>query len=78
MWSYFKYREVPYNLKQVPVLFILPKRSKIYGTNYAHFCGSFIWTRLLNLVKSSKSISEFKNIFKKIGILDCEFMIYKR
>ena len=26
IWSYFKYREVPYNLKQVPVLFILPEK----------------------------------------------------
>ena len=43
MWSYFKYREVPYNLRRGPVLFILPARSTIYGTNSVHFCVSLIW-----------------------------------
>ena len=48
-----------------PVLFIPPTRSKIYGTNSVHFLGSLIWKRLPNLVKSSRSISEFKNVIKK-------------
>ena len=43
MWSYFKYREVPYNLRRGSVLFILPARSTIYGTNSVHFCVSLIW-----------------------------------
>ena len=29
MWSYFKYREVPYNLRQDPVLFIPPASSPV-------------------------------------------------
>ena len=65
MWSYFKYRKVPYNLRRGPVLFIPPARSTIYGTNSAHFLGSLIWNRLPNLVKSTRSISEFKNAIKK-------------
>ena len=28
--SYFKYREIPYNFRQDPVLFIPPTRSTIY------------------------------------------------
>ena len=77
MWSYFKYRKVPYNLRRGPVLFIPPARSTIYGTNSA-----FSWVRNLewlpNLVKSSGSISEFKNVIKKIGIIDCGCMICRR
>ena len=68
MWSYFKYRKVPYNLRWGPVLFIPPARSTIYGTNSVHFLGSLIWNGLPNLVKSSRSISEFKNVIKTIGI----------
>ena len=69
MWSYFKYRKVPYNLRWGPILFIPPARSTIYGTNSVHFLGSLIWNRLPNLVKSSKSISEFKNVIKISEIL---------
>ena len=69
MWSYFKYRKVPYNLRRGPVLFIPPARSAIHGTNSAHFLESLIWNRLPNLVKSSRSLSEFKNVIKKSEIL---------
>ena len=75
MWSYFKYREVPHNLKRGPVLFILPARSTIYGTNSVNFLGSLIWNKLSNLVKSSRSIFELKNVIKKIGNIDCGCMI---
>ena len=69
MWSYFKYRKVPYNLTRGPVFFIPPTRSTIYGTNSVHFLGSLIWNRLPNLVQSITSISEFKNVIKKSEIL---------
>ena len=71
LWSYFRYRQVPYNLRLVPVLFIPPARSTIYGTNSVHFRGSLIWNKLPNLVKSSRLICEFKNIFKKMGHIKC-------
>ena len=70
IWSYFKYREVPYNLKRGPELFIPSVRSTIYDTNSVHFRESLIWNKLSNLVKSSRSIFEFKNIIKKVGIID--------
>ena len=78
MWSYFKYREVPYNLSRGPVLLIPPARSTIYGTNFVHFLGSLIWNRLPNLIKSSRSVSEFQNFIKEIGNIDCGCMIYTR
>ena len=78
MWSYFKYREIPCNLRRGPVLFIPPARSITYGTNSVHFYGSLTWNKLPNLVKSSRSISEFKDVIKKIGNVDCGCMICRR
>ena len=78
MQSYFKYRKVPYNLMRSPVLFIPPARSINYGTNSVHFLGSLIWNGLPNIVKSSKSISEFKNTIKKIGNIERGCMICRR
>ena len=78
MWSYFKYREVRYNLRRGPVLFIPPARSTIYGANSVHFRGSLIWNKLPNLVKSSRSILEFRNIIKKMGNIGCGCVIYRR
>ena len=59
MWSYFKYRKVPDNLRRGLVLFIPTARFTIYGTNSVHFLWSLIWNRLPNLVKSSRSIYIF-------------------
>ena len=78
MWSYFKYREVSYNLRRGPILFIPPARSTICDTNSVHFRGPLIWNRLPNLVRSSRSISEFKNVIKKIKNIDCGCMICRR
>ena len=78
MWSYFKHRKVPHNLRHGPVLFISPLSSTFYGTNSVHFLGSLIWNGLPNLVKSTRSISEFKNVIKKIRNIDCECMICRR
>ena len=33
MWSNFKYKKIPRNLRRSPILFIPPARSAIYGTN---------------------------------------------
>ena len=76
MWSYIKDREVLYNRRRGPVLFIIPAGS--YGTDSVDFCGFLICNKLLNLVKCSRSISEFKNIIKKIGITDSGYMICRR
>ena len=65
MWSYCKYREVLYNLRGSPVLFISPARSTIYGTNSAHFRGSLIWNKLPDLVKSSTSYLNLKILSRK-------------
>ena len=66
-----------YNLRRGPALFIPPARSTTYGTNSMHFRGSLIWNRLPNML-TSRSISEFKNVIKKIGKIDCGCMICRR
>ena len=69
MWSYFKYRKVPYNLRRGPVLFIPPARSTMYGTDSVHFIGSLIWNRLPNLVKFSSQYLNLRMLSKKSEIL---------
>ena len=71
MWSHFKYRVVPYKLRRGPGLLIPPAWS-------VHLRGSLVWNKLPNLVKSGSSISEFKNIIKKIENIDCGCMICRR
>ena len=78
MWSYFKYREVSYDLRRGPVLFIPPARSTTYCTNSVYFLGSLLWNKLPNLVKSNRSISEIKIAIKKIRNIDCGCMICRR
>ena len=78
MWSYLKYRKVLRTTFYVPVLFISSASSTFYSTNSVHFLGSLIWNGLLNLVKSTRSISEFKNVIKKIRNIDCGCMICRR
>ena len=58
--------------------FISPTNSTIYGNNYVHFRGSLISNKFTNLVKFSRSISEFENIIMKIGNIDCGCMISGR
>ena len=70
MSSYFRYREVPHDLRWGPVLFIPPTRSTIFGTNSVYFLGSLIWNKLHNLIKSSRSISEFWLLARKSEILE--------
>ena len=78
MWSYFKYREVPYKLRRGPVLFIPAARCTIYGNNTVNFLGSLIRNRLPNFAKSSSSIFEFQNVIKKTENIDCGCMICRR
>ena len=56
MWSYFRYREVPYNLRWGPIIFTPPARSSIYSFNSVHVRWFLIWNKLPNLVKSSRPI----------------------
>lgn len=53
MWSFFKHREVSYDIRLYLALFISPERSTVYNTNLVRFCGSLIWNKLIVLIKPS-------------------------
>ena len=75
MWPYFTHRDVPYNLRNSPVLNLPKTHSVYYGTNAVHFRGSLVWNALPVDVKSSNSLYEFKNKVKNVGNIDCGCLI---
>ena len=75
MWSFFTHKDIPYNLRKGPILGLPKTHSFYYGTNAIHFRGSLIWNNLPAVVKSSKSLFEFKNKIKNIGDIDCGCLI---
>ena len=75
MWSYFKHKDMSYNLRKGPILG-LPKTHSFYvGTNAVHFRGSVIWNNLPAVVKSSDSLFELKNKIKNIADIHCRCLI---
>ena len=61
MWSFFTHKDIPYNLRNGPILGLPKTHSFYYGTNAIYFRGSLIWNNLPAVVKSSNSLFEFKN-----------------
>ena len=60
--------------KMSAILFILLARSTSFGRKYVNFPGSLICNNLPALVKSRKTVSEFKNNIKRTGNTHCEYM----
>ena len=60
VWDIFQLKEVTYNLRQKPILKILPARTKTYGTNSLAFKASILWNSLPYKYK----ISQTSNILK--------------
>ena len=75
MWSFFKPKELSYNLRKEPILNLPKTQSTFYGTNAIHFRGSLIWNKLPAKVKSSNSVFEFKTKIKNLGNIDCGCLI---
>ena len=75
MWSYFKHKDMPYNLRKGPILGLPKTNLSFYGTNAIHFRDSLIWNNLPAVIKSSDSLFEFKNKVKNIGDIDCGCLI---
>ena len=75
MWPYFTYKNISYNLRKGPILYLPSTHSTYYGTNSVHFRGSLIWNNLPRDIKSSKSLSEFKTKIKNFGNIDCGCVI---
>ena len=49
MWSYFTYKDMPYNLSKGPILGLPKTHSFYHGTNAIDFCGFLILNTLLLL-----------------------------
>ena len=71
MWSFFKPKKLPYNLRKGPCLNLPRAQSTYYGTNVIRFRGSLIRNNLLAKVKSSNSVFKFKTKIKNLGNIDC-------
>ena len=75
MWPYFSYKNMSYNLRKGPILYLPSTHSTYYGSNSDHFIGSLIWNNFPRDIKSSKSLSEFKTKVKNFGNIDCGCVI---
>ena len=75
MWSYFTYKNITYNLRKGPILYLPSTHSTYYGTNSVHFWGSLIWNNLPRDIKSRKLVFEFKTKIKDFGNIDCGCVI---
>ena len=42
MWSFFTHKDIPYNLRKIPILGLPKTHSFYYGMNTIHFRGSLI------------------------------------
>ena len=76
MRSFFREREVPYNLRNNAVLFLPPARSTTHGTDSALFLYPLICNQLPSSLKSSKSNAEFKTNLKQLKNIDCSCVIH--
>ena len=56
MWSYFTFKNITYNIRNVPLLKLPNAKSTYYGINYVHlghaYCG-MVFPSLLNIVNPS-------------------------
>ena len=75
MWFYFTHEDIPYSLRKGSTLGLPETHSFYYSTNAAQFQGSLIWNNLSAVVKSSNSLSEFKNKIENNGDVDCGCLI---
>ena len=46
VWSFFKPKKLPYNLRKGPILNLPRTQSTNYGANAVHFRGSLVWSNL--------------------------------
>ena len=75
MWSYFKEKPMPYNLRDGSKL-VLPKtKSSRFGINSLQFRGSFLWNNLPVSLKNCQILNEFKRALKNLGNIHCTCLV---
>ena len=72
MWSFFKLKNLPYNLRKGPI--VNTNWVNLLRYNPLHFKGSHVWKNLTTKVESSYLVFELKTQeVKDIEIIDCGF-----
>ena len=71
MWSFFKNKSVPYNLRNGNICILHPTRSPHYWINSVQFRGSLLWNNLPISVKESVSVKEFKQKLNHVQMIHC-------
>ena len=72
MWSYFTFKNITYNIRNVPLLKLPNAKSTCYGINYVHlghaYCG-MVFPSLLNIVNPSLNWKENLKNWKMLTVL---------
>ena len=75
MWSYFKFKNITYNIRNGPLLNLPNAKSTYYSINSVHFRALLLWNGLPQSVKYSESIFELKRKLKELEIVDCSCIL---
>ena len=72
MWSYFTFKNITYNIRNVPLLKLPNAKSTYYGINYVHlghaYCG-MVFPSLLNIANTSLSWKGNSKNWKMLTVL---------
>ena len=75
MWSYFKEKPMPYNLRDGSQL-VLPKtKSAHFSVNSLQFRGCLLWNNLPMSVKNCQSLNKFKLELTNLGNIHCTCLV---
>ena len=78
MWSFFKNKSIPYNLRNENICILPPARSSHYGINSVQFRSSLLWNNLPVSVKKSVSVKEFKQKLNNVQKIYCSCVACQR
>ena len=75
MWSYFKEKPMPYNLRDGSKVVLIKTKSSRFGINSLRFRGSFLWNNLPLSVKNCQNLNAFKLELKNLGNIHCTCLV---
>ena len=75
MWSYFKEKQMPYNLRDGSKLVLSKTKSSRFDINSLKFRGSILWNNLPVSLKNCQSLNEFKGELKNLGSIHCTCIV---
>ena len=75
MWSYFKFKNITYNIRNESLLKLPNAKSTYYSINSVHFRACLLCNGLPQSVKHRESIFELKRKLKELEIVDCSCIL---